>query len=112
MSDPTYIGCFTDDSRRDLSHGPKKYGYDQSSCNEACEKYTYFALQDGGWCVCGNDYGTESQYVQKHDSECGGPNGLGGGGRNSIYKTCMMPGEYKGLLMVAYEERTIISDYF
>ena len=97
MSDPTYIGCFTDDSRRDLSHGPKKYGYDQSSCNEACEKYTYFALQDGGWCVCGNDYGTESQYVQKHDKECGGPNGLGGGGRNSIYKTCVMPGKYEGV---------------
>jgi len=84
----TYIGCYLDDSHRDLKDGPKKYGYNQQSCNTACKAYTYYALQNNGWCVCGNGYSTKPQYVKKPDSECGGTRGLGGPFRNSIYKTC------------------------
>ena len=91
---PPYIGCFSDDGNRDLSDGPKKYGYDQSTCNEACKNYNYFALQAGGWCACGDSYGNKPQYKQKYDKECGGPRGMGKGWRNSIYKTCIKPGKY------------------
>merc|ERR1712029_1214417 len=63
-----YIGCYVDDSMRDLNDGPKAYGYNQASCKEACKQYTYFALQHNGWCVCGNGYGTRPQYVKKPDS--------------------------------------------
>jgi len=83
-----YIGCYVDDSMRDLNDGPKAYGYNQASCKEACKQYTYFALQHNGWCVCGNGYGTRPQYVKKPDSECGGASGLGGFARNSVYKRC------------------------
>ena len=71
-----------------MNHGPKEWGYDQESCNSACKDYTYYALQDYGWCACGNDYSTKAKFVKKPDSECGGPRGLGRIARNAIYKTC------------------------
>jgi len=97
---PKYIGCYSDDGNRDLEKGPMKYGYNQKTCNEACKTYKYFALQNNGWCVCGDAYATEAQYVQKPEGECYGgiaqwggnssPNGNGNGGawRNSVYHTC------------------------
>ena len=94
-TNPKYIGCFSDDGNRDLEKGPMKYGYNQKTCNEACKTYKYFALQNNGWCVCGDAYATEAQYVQKNDGECysghsGSPNGNSNGGawRNSVYHTC------------------------
>jgi len=84
---PSYIGCYVDDGNRDLYDGPRNYGYNQQTCNEACQEYPYFALQNNGWCVCGAAYATEPQYVKKPDRECGNK-GLGGGWRNSIYHTC------------------------
>ena len=84
---PSYIGCYVDDGSRDLYDGPKNYGYNQQTCNEACQAYPYFALQNNGWCVCGAAYATEPQYVKRPDGECGSK-GLGGGWRNSIYHTC------------------------
>jgi len=78
------IGCFLDDSQRDLKEGPMKYGYNQNACFEACKMYLYFALQANGWCVCGNAYSTQEKYEQVDDSECGA-NGRGGSWRNMVY---------------------------
>ena len=86
-SNPTYIGCYTDDAQRDLQEGPMAYGYNQATCNTACKDYKYFALQDNGWCVCGDAYATEAKYVKKPDAECGSQ-GLGKRARSSIYHTC------------------------
>ena len=83
-----YIGCYVDDESRDLKQGPKQYGYNQGTCNTACPDYLFYALQDNGWCVCGNNYSTKPKYVKRPDSECGGFYGLGRHQRNSIYVTC------------------------
>lgn len=87
-NNPIYKGCFVDDYSRDMNQGPKRYGYNQITCNQACKGYKYFALQNNGWCACGNAYSTKPQYIQKPDGECGGAAGLGGPMRNSIYETC------------------------
>ena len=50
--------------------------------------YNFFGLQNGKECRCGNAYGTDTQYVQKPDGQCGGPRGLGKAWKNSIFKTC------------------------
>ena len=90
-NNPVYIGCYLDDVIRDLKDGKANgYGY-IDACNEACKEYNYFALQSNGECRCGNDYGTDVQYVRMPDEECGGAEGLGRSWRNSIFKTC-----YKG----------------
>ena len=81
------IGCYVDDDQRDL----KKFigsGYNQVTCNSACQDYTYFSLQYYGQCFCGNDYSTKPQYIKKPDSECGGAWSNGKAWRNSVYKTC------------------------
>ena len=83
-----FIGCYVDDGSRDLNQGPRQYGYNQETCNTACQGYSFYALQDNGWCVCGNSYSTKPQYVQVSVGECGGLNGLGGSWRNAVYKTC------------------------
>ena len=83
----SYIGCYVDDGQRDL----KKFigsGYNQLTCNSACQDYTYFSLQFYGQCFCGNDYSTKAQYVKKPDSGCGGARGHGTAWRNSVYKAC------------------------
>ena len=89
-----YIGCWTDDGNRDLQDGPMQDGYNADSCVVACSAYIYFALQNNGWCVCGDAYGTEPQYVQTEDSECN-PYGerLGGPWRNAVYSNSNPPGE-------------------
>jgi len=85
---PSYIGCYTDDDKRDLFDGPRNWGFNQEGCNKACQAYPYFALQAHGWCVCGAAYATELKYVKRPDDECGSM-GLGGPWRNSIYHTCV-----------------------
>ena len=89
----SYIGCYVDDAQRDFTNGPKKYGYNQLTCNSACQDYPYFSLQNNGHCRCGSSYSTMPQYVKKPDSECGGARGLGGEWRNSVYKTCHVIGQ-------------------
>ena len=84
----SFIGCYVDDESRDLNQGPRQYGYNQETCNTACLGYSFYALQDNGWCVCGNSYSTKPQYVETSVYECGGLNGLGGSWRNAVYKTC------------------------
>ena len=96
VESPLYIGCYQDNGNPyDFPDGPMYLGVGkmtQTACNNACQEYSYFALQDGGWCYCGNKYGTTSQHVKRPDSECGGPKNVGRSGRNSIYKTCAIPG--------------------
>ena len=88
-----YIGCYMDyNDDRDLNNGPKKYGYNQQSCNTACQAYPFYSLQNNGWCACGYGYQTKIKYYPKPDSECGGVRGLGGPSRNSVYKTCSIQG--------------------
>ena len=62
-----YIGCFKDDINRDLNAYVYGYGYGQESCDLACSKYLYFALQDDGWCVCDDSYSTPSNIYPKID---------------------------------------------
>jgi len=91
--DPDYVGCFVDDGSRDLESGPTTYGYTRPTCAEACASFPFFALQHNGWCVCGNAYGTASQYSQVDDNQCGSPcagetdGHCGGGWRNAVYST-------------------------
>ena len=96
---PTYIGCFSDDGHRDLPYRVLAGGgHNQTSCNEACKDYEYFALQFNGQCRCGNQYGTKANYIQKLDDECGGPRGLGKGWRNAVYETCTNSGNFRSYL--------------
>ena len=90
QSDPNYIGCYVDDSNRDLDHGPgvNPMKYDASSCNAECKGYNYFSLQAQGQCFCGNAFATAPQYQKRPDAECGGAKGIGRAWRNSVYKTC------------------------
>ena len=91
-----FVGCFVDDEDRDFCCGPKKYGYDMASCAASCVGYSFFALQNGGWCSCDNDYGTPlSMYFQVNDSECNAGRffnktvpgiGFGGVWRNAVYE--------------------------
>jgi hypothetical protein len=69
-----YIGCFIDDSDRDL--GTMVGTHDDAStntfelCRVACGNSKYMSLQWGGECFCADAYGTASQYTQVADSEC------------------------------------------
>merc|ERR1739848_870846 len=68
-------------------YGPKEYGYTPSTCRQACPQYKYFALQNGGWCTCDDDFSTPSDiYTQVDDTECNkGGVGQGGAWRNAVY---------------------------
>ncbi|MAD33197.1 MAG: hypothetical protein CMJ88_05515, partial [Planctomycetes bacterium] len=90
---PKYLGCYTDNSHRDLKHGPKYHavlhGWRPETCLVACANYgyKYAGLQANGWCNCDFTYGTPaSHYHKRSDSECGAhvPR-LGGSWRNAIY---------------------------
>jgi hypothetical protein len=94
-----YIGCYKDDGARDLKNGPRQYGYTSESCRTTCSNqgYSYFSLQNGGWCACDNAYNTQPKYAKVGDNECGavcnGEAGLsparycGAGWRNAVYAT-------------------------
>jgi len=84
---PAFLGCYRDDGARDFCCGPKRYGYNQEKCAKACSNFEYFALQHNGWCTCDNTYSTPaSKYPKTPESDCGA-NKLGGGWRNSVYRT-------------------------
>jgi len=51
-----YKGCFSDRPQRDLPIQAGDAGSIQE-CASNCHAYTYFALQAGGQCFCGNSYG-------------------------------------------------------
>eukprot|EP00747_Dinoflagellata_sp_TGD_P009780 gnl/TRDRNA2_/TRDRNA2_119280_c0_seq1.p1 gnl/TRDRNA2_/TRDRNA2_119280_c0~~gnl/TRDRNA2_/TRDRNA2_119280_c0_seq1.p1 ORF type:complete len:249 (-),score=24.71 gnl/TRDRNA2_/TRDRNA2_119280_c0_seq1:82-828(-) len=96
----SWVGCFTDSVDRDLKGGPSTRGYHTESCRRACEGYRYMALQDRGFCSCGEVYGT-GRHMRTSDTECGrvcpGEEGLvperrcGAIWRNAIYQLHPVP---------------------
>lgn len=98
-SEFAFVGCFIDDADRDLKHGPRDYGYTTASCAEACDEFTFFALQANGYCMCGNAHSTKGEvYFKVDDDECGGPclneavGRCGANYRNAIYQVRSAPG--------------------
>eukprot|EP01083_Nonionella_stella_P192711 712184_1 len=82
QADYKYIGCYKDASPRALPSGPHNWGYNIESCADACVGYTYFALQAGSWCSCGNDYKKATDY----GTSTGCPsNKLGGALANDLF---------------------------
>jgi len=83
----SYVGCFKDDSDRDLDDLYLGRGYNPESCSVACQDYNFFSIQDGSQCFCDNSYSTEAKYHQVDDSECNSKGfGHGGAWRNSVYQ--------------------------
>jgi hypothetical protein len=83
-----WVGCYKDDANRDLGEGPKDYGFTPETCADACQAYSYFGLQNGGWCNCGNSYGSSDSYPRLSQGECsldGGDYYLGGVWTNSVF---------------------------
>ena len=79
---PTYkvIGPYADTGNRALRYGPQSYGYTPDTCSITCKTYTYFALQDNGWCSCDSDW----NHVIKYGPSSCGPNG--GAWCNYVYQ--------------------------
>lgn len=76
------VGPYKDAPNRAL---PDYVGTDSSangikSCSEKCKDYSYFGVQDGGQCFCGNDWDKATQYGKDNCGE------MGGGWCNYIYK--------------------------
>ncbi|PAA51512.1 hypothetical protein BOX15_Mlig002697g1 [Macrostomum lignano] len=65
----SYIGCYGDTSRRDLSNYVARSRMSVEFCYRECDRlrYRYFGLQNGRLCFCGNTYGL---YGQKSEREC------------------------------------------
>merc|ERR1711957_34891 len=94
-----WVGCWTDDKKRDLRHGPRKYHHNNLACNNACQEFQFFALQNNGLCMCDNVYNRPGYFKQpdaeckeacpgdsKKDDGCGGGRcRCGGPWRNAVY---------------------------
>ena len=65
-----YMGCYRDDSYRDLQVYLSKNKQSLASCGKLCSGYNFFALQNKGYCYCGNAYGTHPSYERLDDSFC------------------------------------------
>jgi len=67
-----FMGCFKDAHARDLKYGPQKNGYTLSTCEAACTRFQYIALQgSAGWCSCDSKYATPREtYTQVDVVEC------------------------------------------
>merc|ERR1719189_1928146 len=96
-----WVGCYVDDASRMFHRGPHQYGYTGETCASECRQIsaTYFSLQNGGWCACGNqdDFGRKTVYTQAPDADCrqiedrfGGYRG-GGPWRNAVYRVSQAP---------------------
>jgi hypothetical protein len=72
-TNPVYIGCYKDDSNRDLIVRKNSGNiYTDKSCAEACKQYTFFGLQSNGECFCDESYSTPAKtYPKLPDSKCG-----------------------------------------
>ncbi|CAG2245525.1 unnamed protein product [Mytilus edulis] len=87
-----YIGCFLDDSSRQLPYNYKNLGegINLAKCRENCKGYKYVGLQYRVQCFCGNRL-EKTRYKQKPESDCNMrcPGELsricGSAGRNSVY---------------------------
>lgn len=74
-----YLGCYQDDSDRDLDTFTKLVS-SVDECNSSCIDYNFFALQNyhpsgTAECWCGNNYGESGElattsYSQKDNSQC------------------------------------------
>ena len=84
-----YVGCFAD-GKNGATRDLKAAAVVVSSivdCQDTCVDFSYFALQNGNQCRCGNTYNTNSNlHFQVADSECYGAVGysMGGSNRNAI----------------------------
>merc|ERR1712176_1334269 len=65
---PYWVGCFEDRSERDFEMGPYARGYSTTTCAQACQRYRYMALQDGGFCMCSD---RPPAYARVPDENCG-----------------------------------------
>jgi hypothetical protein len=84
----TYVGCFKDESTRDLSDEAANGGsMSVETCLADCAGYSYAGVQYGNQCFCGNSYG---KYGSATDCnmDCSGDSAetCGGTWANSIYK--------------------------
>jgi hypothetical protein len=93
-----FVGCFVDDSNRDL--GDRVGTREDSStntfelCRARCGDHQYMSLQWGGECFCSNSYGTSDLYTQVDASECNerrepcssSSYNCGGTWRNAVYR--------------------------
>jgi len=92
-----YLGCYKDTGTRDLVVAKP----DQNSikaCNTACVGYTYFGVQDGKQCFCGERYGTYGKAPESDcQSKCGDnpKQNCGGFWRNSVYEVDNIKPTYK-----------------
>ena len=61
------IGSFKDvrGDNAALGNGPKQYGYSIATCSQSCRHYKYFALQDGSYCSCDDDFAKILKYGPK-----------------------------------------------
>ena len=119
------MGCFRDDSYRDLPEEAPLGKGDLRSCSVACDGFSYFALQDKGRrCFCGNAFATGPSYVQLDDSACydcgdstpvldDGPRLCGSANVNAVYARLSEPAlePYQpGLKWQAFKAAVPISD--
>jgi hypothetical protein len=85
-----YVGCFVDQATRDLNGKFFQGGVITSNfCRTYCAGFTYFAMQDGAQCLCGNYVGAYGQAPNTDCSQpCQGNTGeiCGAAWRNSVYK--------------------------
>jgi len=72
----TYIGCFTDNSDRDLGAMVGVWTNSATNTYELCRAEclsrgnVYMSLQWGGECFCADEYATADAYYQVDDSNC------------------------------------------
>ena len=109
VQEATYIGCFVDDSARDL--GAMEGAWTNAAtntfelCRAHCSGHAYMSLQWGGECFCADAYATAGQYMQVADSECmtrttqepcfSSSHSCGGAWRQAIYRlTNVAPTHY------------------
>ena len=89
---PTYLGCYRDKGRRDLSG---RTVFDDrtnnlKTCEARCAGYKYFSVQYGRDCHCGNSYGRYGKLPARRCKEkrCTGQKSrwCGGGWANMVYQ--------------------------
>ena len=89
---PRHVGCFADSAaQRDLpvlADGLHSATMSQAQCLSRCAGYTYFGLQDGHQCFCGNAYGSQGPSTACNMSCVGNWRDGGCGGRlaNDVYE--------------------------
>ena len=86
-----YLGCFIDDDKRDVRNYHGKAFTDVAQCQDKCDGFLYFSIQNGGDCYCGNSYANHSYNKKVEDSECSWQNYgrtlyWGGTWRNAVYR--------------------------